>query len=91
MAEQHTSPTWQPPSQDEEPSGTLDAAERNELPASAFAFPAQRKEPLTSASHVRSALSRLTKDGPCLRALAAVRRSSASRLWQRHVPGELAH
>lgn len=58
MAEQHISLTWQPPSQDEESSGTLDAAERNELPASAFAFPAQRKEPLTSASHVRSALSR---------------------------------
>jgi hypothetical protein len=58
MAEQHISPIWQPPSQDEESSGTLDAAGRNELPASAFAFPAQRKEPLTSASHVRSALSR---------------------------------
>jgi hypothetical protein len=36
----------------------LAVAERNELPASAFAFPAQRKEPLTSASHVRSALNR---------------------------------
>jgi hypothetical protein len=64
MAEQHVSPTWQPPSQDKqdkqdkESSGTLDAAERNELPDSPYAFPAQRKEPLTSASHVRSALSR---------------------------------
>ena len=57
MTEQHVSPTWEPPSQDEQ-SGDLDAAERNELPASAFAFPAQRKEPLTSASHVRDALSR---------------------------------
>jgi hypothetical protein len=56
MAEAHVSPTWQPPSQDDP--GTLDAAERNELPDSAYAFPAQRKEPLTSASHVRSALSR---------------------------------
>jgi len=44
MPEQHASPTWQPPSQDEQFSGTLDAAERNEL--------------LTSASHVRSALAR---------------------------------
>jgi hypothetical protein len=35
-----------------------DAAERNDLPASAFAFPRLRKEPLTSASHVRNALSR---------------------------------
>ena len=58
MAEQHVSPTWQPPSQDERSNDTLDAAERNDLPDSAFAFPAQRKEPLTSASHVRSALSR---------------------------------
>ena len=58
MAEQHVSPTWAPPSQDEQSSGTLDAAGRSELPDSAFAFPAQRKEPLTSASHVRSALSR---------------------------------
>jgi hypothetical protein len=58
MAEQHVSPTWQPPSQDEQSRGTLDAAERNELPDSAYAFPDQRKEPLTSASHVRSALSR---------------------------------
>jgi hypothetical protein len=58
MAEPHVSPTWQPPSQDEQSSGTLDAAELDELPDSAYAFPAQRKEPLTSASHVRSALSR---------------------------------
>jgi hypothetical protein len=58
MAEPHVSPTWQPPSPDEPSAGTLDAAERNDLPYSAYAFPAQRKEPLTSASHVRSALSR---------------------------------
>jgi hypothetical protein len=58
MAQQHISPTWEPPSQDERSGGSLDAAERSELPASAFAFPAQRKEPLTSASHVRNAISR---------------------------------
>lgn len=58
MAESHVSPTWEPPPQDEEFSGDLDAAERDELPASAFAFPEQRKEPLTSASHVRGALAR---------------------------------
>ena len=58
MAEPHVSPTWQPPSPDEQSADTLDAAERNDLPDSAYAFPAQRKEPLTSASHVRSALSR---------------------------------
>ena len=44
MAEQNVSPTWAPPSPDQQSSGTLDAAERNELPDSAFAFPVQRKE-----------------------------------------------
>ena len=56
MAEPHVSPTWEPPG--EQFSGSLDAAERDELPASAFSFPAQRKEPLTSATHVRTALAR---------------------------------
>jgi hypothetical protein len=32
--------------------------ERSELPDSAFAFPEQRKEPLTDAEHVRNALAR---------------------------------
>jgi hypothetical protein len=49
-------PTWQPPSDLGQSGG--DAAERHDLPASAFAFPRLRKEPLTSASHVRNALSR---------------------------------
>ena len=31
---------------------------RPKLPASAFAFPKERKEPLTDASHVRSAVAR---------------------------------
>jgi hypothetical protein len=51
-------PTWQPPPDFEQFVGDLNAAERRDLPASAFAFPRQRKEPLSSASHVRSALSR---------------------------------
>ena len=38
--------------------GELDTDERNELPESAFAFPKQRKEPLTNASHVRNAIAR---------------------------------
>ena len=58
MAEPHVSATWQPPAPDEQTAGTLDAAGRDELPDSAYAFPAQRKEPMTSASHVRSALAR---------------------------------
>jgi hypothetical protein len=47
--------TWKPPSGG---SGPLDADDRNELPDSAYAFPDQRKEPLTDARHVRTALAR---------------------------------
>lgn len=36
-------------------------ASRAELPASAFAFPAERKEPLIDASHVRSAVARFAQ------------------------------
>ncbi|MFM2438915.1 MAG: hypothetical protein RLZ55_1740 [Actinomycetota bacterium] len=46
--------TWQP----HEESGPLTTAERDRLPDSVFAFPKQRKEPLTSASHVRDAVAR---------------------------------
>jgi len=42
--------TWKPPA---DPS-----AKRSQLPSSAFAFPRERKEPLTSAGHVRSAIAR---------------------------------
>ncbi len=33
-------------------------AHRTELPDSAYAFPTQRKEPITDASHVRNAIAR---------------------------------
>ena len=36
-------------------------AARASLPASAFAFPAERKEPLTDAAHVRSAIARFAE------------------------------
>ena len=36
----------------------LSEKKRDELPDSAFAFPKQRKEPLTDAAHVRNALAR---------------------------------
>jgi hypothetical protein len=36
----------------------LDAADREKLPDSTYAFPKQRKEPLTDASHVQNALAR---------------------------------
>jgi hypothetical protein len=39
----------------------LSERKRDDLPDSAFAFPKQRKEPLTDARHVRSALSRFNQ------------------------------
>lgn len=36
----------------------LDAAEKNDLPDTAFAFPNERKEPLMNAEHVRNAIAR---------------------------------
>jgi hypothetical protein len=36
----------------------LDAAERNAMPDSAYAFPRLRKEPLNDAGHVRNAIAR---------------------------------
>jgi hypothetical protein len=44
--------TWKP----HEKEGTL--TERSDLPDSVYAFPKERKEPLTSASHVRNAIAR---------------------------------
>ena len=38
--------------------GELDTDDRKDLPDSAYAFPKQRKEPLTDANHVRNALAR---------------------------------
>ncbi|NJC68321.1 hypothetical protein HC031_01090 [Planosporangium thailandense] len=46
--------TWKP----HEEHGDLSTAERKELPDSVYAFPDKRKEPLTDASHVRTALAR---------------------------------
>ncbi|HEX8034977.1 MAG TPA: DUF6582 domain-containing protein [Ktedonobacterales bacterium] len=45
---------WQPQSEH----GELSTSDRKELPESVFAFPKQRKEPLTDASHVKNALAR---------------------------------
>ncbi len=46
--------TWKPHTEH----GSQKGAERNDLPHSVFAFPQQRKEPLTDARHVRTALAR---------------------------------
>src|SRR5436853_7829164 len=48
----HTHATWKPHTKHGE------LTERSDLPNSVFAFPKQRKEPLTDASHVRNALAR---------------------------------
>ena len=49
-----TKATWKPHLQH----GELDTKEREELPESAYAFPKQRKEPLTDAEHVKNAMAR---------------------------------
>ena len=46
--------TWRPHTRH----GELSEGTRDKLPRSVFAFPEQRKEPLTDASHVRNALAR---------------------------------
>ncbi len=47
-------PTWRPQTEH----GELSSKERQDLPDSVYAFPKQRKEPLTDASHVKAALAR---------------------------------
>lgn len=46
--------TWKPHTTQ----GELNTAKRDDLPESVFAFPKQRKEPLTDAEHVQNALAR---------------------------------
>jgi len=46
--------TWRPFSKH----GDLNTQDREELPASVYAFSAQRKEPMTDADHLRNALAR---------------------------------
>lgn len=46
--------TWKP----HEEHGKLSTEDRKELPDSVYAFPKQRKEPMSDASHVRNAMAR---------------------------------
>jgi len=46
--------TWQPPK-------TWRGETRRQLPDSAFAFPKERKEPLTDVAHVRDAITRFNQ------------------------------
>jgi len=54
-------PTWKPfrPATH----GRLSTAEKKSLPATAFAFPRARKEPMTDAAHVRDAMARFNQVG----------------------------
>jgi hypothetical protein len=54
-------PTWKPFSPATQ--GRLSAADKASLPATAFAFPQARKEPMTDAAHVRDALARFNQVG----------------------------
>jgi uncharacterized protein DUF6582 len=59
----------------------LDAADRNALPDSEYAFPRLRKEPLSDASHVRNAIARFDQvkdatDGERREAFDRIRRAA---------------
>jgi hypothetical protein len=67
--------TWKPHTKHGE------LTERSDLPDSVFAFPEQRKEPLTDASHVRNALARFDQvedvsDADRERAFANIRKAA---------------
>jgi hypothetical protein len=54
----------------------LDAEKRNDLSQSNFAFPEQRKEPLTDATHVRNAIARFDQ-------VEGVSDADRDRAWKR--------
>jgi len=58
-AETLSEPTWQ--ASGTATPGRLSAAVKNLLPATAFAFPRRRKEPMTDATHVRDAMARFNQ------------------------------
>jgi hypothetical protein len=56
--------------------GALTTAQKNDLPDRAFAFPQQRKEPLTDARHVRNAIARFDQ-------VEGVSNAERDRAWRR--------
>ena len=82
--------TWKPHTKH----GELDTSDREKLPDSVFAFPQQRKEPLTDANHVQNALARFDQvkgvsDGDRALAFANIKKAAdhygvevAERRWQ---------
>jgi hypothetical protein len=81
----------------------LSTADQNRLPDSQFAFPAQRKEPLTDANHVRNAVARFDqvedvsdadRDRAWRRIRAAARKFGVeieARGWRQLLKGGKAH
>ncbi|HEV2308919.1 MAG TPA: DUF6582 domain-containing protein [Acidimicrobiia bacterium] len=65
-----------PPRKSARRSTTLSTAEQNQLPASKFAFPKQRKEPLVDAAHVRNAVARFDQ-------VKGVTDADRDRAWRR--------
>ena len=57
-------------------STTLSTAKKNDLPDSSFAFPKERKEPLTDARHVRNAIARFDQ-------VEGVSDAERDRAWKR--------
>jgi len=57
-------------------SGALSTAQKNDMPASAFAFPKERKEPLNDARHVRNAIARFDQ-------VEGVTDAERDRAWKR--------
>ena len=57
-------------------SAGLSTAQKNDLPDSKFAFPKERKEPLTDAKHVRNAIARFDQ-------VEGVSDSERDRAWRR--------
>ena len=57
-------------------STSLSTAAKNDLPASNFAFPDERKEPLTDAKHVRNAIARFDQ-------VEGVSDAERDRAWKR--------
>ena len=54
-------PTWKPAGGSTH--GRLSKADKDVLPATAFAFPRARNEPMTDAAHVRDAMARFNQVG----------------------------
>lgn len=62
----------------------VDDDERDRLPGRAFAFPDQRKEPLTDAAHVRNAVSRFMQ-------VTGVTDEDRDRAWRRITEAARTH